>query len=66
FEHVPELPSGYFGSYLIAYVPWLWYKIMDPRLLKLNHIQGDISKINMLDSKREKIEQKYSDLIAAV
>ena len=63
FAHVPELPSGYFGSYLIAYVPWLWYKLMDPKLLKLNHIQGDMSKVNVLESKREYLEKRYADLI---
>ena len=64
FENVPELPSGYFGSYLIAYVPWLWYKLMDPKLLKLNHIQGDMSKVNVLESKREHLQKRYANLIA--
>lgn len=46
FEDVPRLPSGYFGMYLLAYVPPLWFKVMDQRLLALPHIQGDLSRVN--------------------
>ncbi|HET6565723.1 MAG TPA: alkane 1-monooxygenase [Xanthomonadales bacterium] len=55
FEDIPQLPNGYFGCYLLAYVPWLWYRIMDPRLLALPHIQGDIRKINLDPGKRERL-----------
>ena len=47
FEDLPQLPSGYYGMYIIAYIPWLWYKVMNPRLLALPHINGDLNKINM-------------------
>jgi alkane 1-monooxygenase len=47
FEDIPQLPNGYFGSYLLAYFPWLWYRVMDPRLLALPHIQGDLAKVNI-------------------
>ncbi len=60
FDDLPTLPNGYFGCYLLAYVPWLWYKIMDPKLVNLKHIQGDFSKINCLPSKREALEKKYA------
>ncbi len=46
FDTVPALPSGYFGMYLLAYVPRLWFRVMDKRLLALPHIQGDLSKVN--------------------
>lgn len=59
FDNVPELPNGYFGSFLLAYIPWLWFKIMDPKLLALNHIQGDMSKINILPKKRDALVKKY-------
>jgi alkane 1-monooxygenase len=35
FDNLPQLPSGYFGMFLLAYVPSLWFKVMDPRLLEL-------------------------------
>ena len=59
FDDLPTLPSGYFGSYLLAYVPWLWYRIMDKRLLELPHIQGDMAKVNIDPDKRQAICEKY-------
>ena len=59
FEDIPELPNGYYGMYLLAYIPWLWFKVMDHRVLKLPHIQGDLSKVNICPSKRESIFAKY-------
>jgi len=47
FDDAPQLPSGYFGVYLLAYVPLLWFRVMDKRLLALPHIQGDLDKINI-------------------
>lgn len=48
FNDVPELPTGYFGMYLVAYIPWLWFKIMDKKLLAVPHINGDMQKVNAL------------------
>jgi alkane 1-monooxygenase len=47
FEALPQLPSGYFGMFPIAYVPPLWFRIMDPRLLALPWIAGDLAKVNL-------------------
>ena len=46
FDSAPQLPSGYFGMYLLAYVPPLWRKIMDKKVVAW--AQGDMSKINMM------------------
>ena len=59
FEDIPELPNGYFGIYLLAYVPWLWYRVMDRRLLALPHINGDLGKINIDPRKRAFIYAKF-------
>ncbi len=48
FDDVPQLPSGYFGMFLLSYVPFLWRQVMDPRVLAL--VDGDMSRVNM-DSK---------------
>ena len=61
FDHLPTLPNGYFGAYLLAYVPWLWYRVMDKRLLALRHIGGDLSKINIDPDKRELLCRRYGD-----
>ena len=59
FPDLPTLPNGYFGMYLIAYVPFLWYRVMDKRLLALPHVAGDLSKVNIEPSKRESLTRKY-------
>lgn len=59
FNNLPTLPSGYFGAYLLAWVPWLWYRVMDPKLLALQHINGDMSRVNVDPDKREALFQRY-------
>ncbi len=59
FENVPQLPNGYFGAYLLAYVPWLWYRVMDKRLLALPHVGGNVENINIDPAARERIVRKY-------
>jgi alkane 1-monooxygenase len=59
FDDIPELPNGYFGTFLIAYLPGLWFRMMDKRLLALPHIQGDLSKVNIDPAKRGAIYAKY-------
>ena len=59
FDDLPTLPNGYFGMYLLAYVPFLWYLVMDRRLLALPHIDGDLNKINVDPSKREALSENY-------
>ena len=59
FEQLPQLPSGYFGMFPLAYVPALWFRIMDPRLLALPHVQGDLSRINIDPANRQRILAKY-------
>jgi alkane 1-monooxygenase len=44
FEDVPQLPSGYFGMFLLAYVPPLWFRVMDPKVLAL--VDGDLGRVN--------------------
>ncbi|MDZ7769368.1 MAG: alkane 1-monooxygenase [Woeseiaceae bacterium] len=45
FDNLPSLPTGYFGAYLLAYIPPLWYRVMDPRLMALPHVDGDLSRV---------------------
>jgi alkane 1-monooxygenase len=62
FEDLPSLPSGYFGAYLLAYVPWLWFRVMDKRLLALKHIDGDLSQINIDPRKSDRIYARYGQI----
>lgn len=57
FDHVPHLPSGYAGMFPIAYVPPLWFRVMDPRLLKV--VGRDPSRINFAPDKKEALMRRY-------
>ena len=52
FPDLPRLPSGYFGMFVLAYLPWLWFKVMDPRLLALPQVRGDLRRVNIDPSAR--------------
>jgi alkane 1-monooxygenase len=59
FEDLPALPNGYFGMYLLAYVPALWYRVMDKRLLALPHVGGDLAKVNVDPPMRNSLYEKF-------
>ena len=59
FPDIPQLPNGYYGMYLLAYVPWLWFRVMDKKLLTLPHINGDLSKVNIDPKNKHKIIERY-------
>jgi alkane 1-monooxygenase len=58
FENAPQLPSGYASMLLPAYIPSLWYKLMDERVIQ--HYKGDLSKINMDPDEQGFLMQKYA------
>ncbi len=45
FEGIPQLPAGYPAMYLLALIPSLWRRVMDPLLLK--QVKGDMSRVNI-------------------
>jgi len=59
YPDLPRLPNGYFGVYLLAYAPWLWFYVMDKRLLALPHVQGDLDRVNIDPDARSAIFLKY-------
>ena len=60
FDNLPELPSGYFGMYALAYIPSLWFKVMNKRLMAIPHINGDLSKVNIDPKNEAKIRAKWA------
>ena len=60
YEELPSLPSGYFGAYLLAYVPQLWFQIMDRRLLALPHVRGDLTRVNIDPAAHGALLRKYA------
>ena len=65
FDSLPELPAGYLGMYLVAYFPPLWFAVMDKRVLAIEHINGDLSKVNLDPKNEAKIRQRHGLLGAA-
>lgn len=59
FDGIPQLPNGYYGMYILAYIPWLWYKVMDKRVLELPHINGDLDKVNIDPARHDELYAKY-------
>ena len=53
----PALPTGYASMILLALVPPMWNRIMDPRVL--DHFDGDMSRANIVPSKRDRILRRY-------
>jgi len=57
FKDVPQLPSGYAGMVVLAYIPPLWRKVMDKRVLA--HYDGDLRKANLQPGKEAQILAQY-------
>ena len=57
FDEAPQLPTGYFGMFTLAYFPPLWRRVMDPRLLAA--VGRDASRINLDPRKRAALVRQY-------
>ena len=58
FPNLPRLPSGYFGMFFLAYIPPLWYWVMDPLLVKT--VGANSSRINFLPSAQKSLMSKFA------
>ncbi|MFZ5560535.1 MAG: fatty acid desaturase [Pseudomonadota bacterium] len=57
FPGLPTLPVGYFGMFLLACLPPLWLRVMNPRLIEA--VGGDISRINFEPARRRRLLRTY-------
>jgi alkane 1-monooxygenase len=57
FEEAPQLPTGYAGMILLALVPPLWRRVMDPRLIA--HYDGDVTRANIHPRARERVLEMH-------
>ncbi len=57
FDEAPELPSGYATMIVLAVVPPLWRRVMDPRVL--DHYDGDVTRANIHPRRRERVLRRY-------
>ena len=57
FPDLPRLPSGYFGMFLLAYVPPLWFCVMNPKVIDVT--RGHVACINFSPRKRDRLIAKH-------
>jgi alkane 1-monooxygenase len=57
FDSSPQLPSGYASMLLLAYVPPLWFAVMDPRVL--HHYGGDVQRAHLHPAARQRLLRRY-------
>ncbi|MEM7436975.1 MAG: alkane 1-monooxygenase [Myxococcota bacterium] len=57
FEGLPRLPNGYLGMFLLAWIPRLWFRVMNPRLVE--HAEHDPSRINFDPKRRTELCERY-------
>ncbi|MER6627554.1 alkane 1-monooxygenase [Streptomyces sp. NPDC000987] len=57
FEESPQLPTGYAGMILLAVVPPLWRRVMDPRLLA--HYDDDVTRANIHPRTRARVLARH-------
>ena len=62
FDEAPELPSGYATMILIAVIPPLWRRVMEPRVLA--HYGGDVTRANIDPRRREHVLRRYDPVAA--
>ncbi|WP_322034448.1 alkane 1-monooxygenase [Burkholderia sp. BCC1970] len=58
FDDSPQLPAGYATMILFAYVPPLWYRMMNPRVVA--HYGGNMAQSNIKPSIRARVLAQYS------
>jgi alkane 1-monooxygenase len=57
YRESPVLPTGYAGMIVLAIVPAVWRRVMDPRVLR--HFDGDLTRANLSPRKRDQILATY-------
>ena len=58
YAEAPVLPTGYAGMIVLTWVPALWRRVMDKRVLA--HFDGDITRANLHPRRREHYLSRYA------
>jgi alkane 1-monooxygenase len=56
-DEAPQLPTGYAGMIVLAWIPPIWRRVMDPRLLE--HYGGDVTRCNIAPRARRRMFARY-------
>jgi alkane 1-monooxygenase len=57
-DEAPQLPTGYAGMIVLAAIPPLWRRVMDPLLLE--HYGGDVTRANISPRRRAKLLARHA------
>ena len=57
YDDVPQLPTGYAGMIVLAAIPPVWRRVMDPKVLE--HYEGDVTRANLHPRSRERLLARY-------
>ena len=60
FKEAPALPTGYAGMIVLTWLPPVWRKVMDHRVME--HLDGDLSRANLHPRVTAKYERKYGSV----
>lgn len=60
FDTAPQLPSGYATMIMFAYVPPLWFRVMNPRVVA--HYRGDMTHSNIRPAIRERVLAQFGQV----
>ncbi|MBU2484223.1 MAG: alkane 1-monooxygenase, partial [Alphaproteobacteria bacterium] len=58
FDELPTLPSGYPGSFLLAAIPSLWFRVMDPKVMAW--AGGDLARTNLDPARAAEYRARWS------
>jgi len=62
-DEAPELPSGYATMIVLAVVPPVWRRVMDPRVMA--HYDGDVTRANINPRARKRMLARYGKKVPA-
>ncbi|WP_440459048.1 alkane 1-monooxygenase [Rhodococcoides corynebacterioides] len=57
FDESPQLPAGYATMVLLAAVPPLWRRVMDPKVVR--HYDGDVTRANLHPSAADRLRARF-------
>ncbi len=63
FDEAPQLPTGYMGMLLLAWIPVLYFRVMNARLLAL--AGGDLAQVNIDPARSAAIHAAYGQRSAS-
>jgi alkane 1-monooxygenase len=62
FKEAPVLPTGYAGMIVLTWIPQVWRRVMDPKVM--NHYDGDLSRTNLHPRTAQRYERTYGEAVA--